>query len=137
MKPQSWILLIVLATVVSFAAGLRQGVTVERRNITQQASLSKVVAPTTTPLVTQHFYQVFNDACGLQFVLPGNFSSDSAQLDVICAQQTSTTAAQLKENGYKRTAIASGAGELDVWIKSPPDLQLLIDQTIKVITPNE
>lgn len=120
MKFQSWLLLAVLAILVAFAAGIRQGIAVEKKN-------SKAV----------NLFEVADKKCGVQYLLPDTIASDSETISIKCDVQASDTATMFTKGGYVLVDVASSSASMKVWVKAPPELQLLLQNTIKLINPHE
>lgn len=132
MKLQSWLLLAVLAVVAAFAAGIRQGISVERRNILKEQNL-RVQSVATTPSPTQpvDFKDMVDEKCNIRYLLPSNIASDSGTISINCDTPNSTTSAKLQEQGYMAVSVASKPAKLDMWIKAPKNLESLILRTIQ------
>ncbi len=132
MKIQSWLLLALLAIVVAFAAGIRQGMSVERRNIAKVEQL-RVQTPTTLPSPTQpiEFKNVVDDKCNVRYLLPSSLASASGVISINCDKLSSSASAELQEQGYSAVTVASGAANLDMWVKAPKHLETLLLRTIQ------
>lgn len=120
MKLQSWLLLAVLAILVSFAAGIRQGISVEKKN-------SKAV----------RFYEVSDKKCGVRYLLPDTVTLDSETISINCDAQASGAATLLTQEGYTPVSVATSGGVMKVWMRAPQELQLLLQSTLKSINPHE
>lgn len=131
MKFQSWLLLAVLAVVVSFAAGIRQGISVEKQNGIQQRAQEAKVQPTPTPLPAAHFLEVVDTQCGVQYLLPDSVASGSGLVQINCKAQDSSIAAKLQKQGYQSVPIASDSATVDIWVKAPRELELLLQRTMR------
>ena len=116
MKLQSWLLLAILAILVAFAAGIRQGIAVEKKN-------SMVV----------HFYEVADKKCGIQYLLPDTVVPESQVVSVNCDAQASGAAAMLTKNGYTPVTVATSGGVMKVWMRAPQELELLIQSSMRVV----
>lgn len=138
MKLRSWLILIVLITLVAFAAGIRQGMHVERSNTTQLLKAQETVERTSQDVSddqTTLSYAIFEDSeCGVRFLLPEGVSSNSGTFGFECGTFDATRAAQLINQEYQQILTASESARLqDVWIKAEPNLFMLITETIKTI----
>ena len=116
MKLQSWLLLAVLAIIVAFAAGIRQGVAVEKKN-------SKVL----------RLYQTVDQKCGVQYLLPETVVPNSERISINCDAQASGAAAMLTKEGYTPVSVATSGGVMKVWMKAPQELELLIQSSMRVV----
>lgn len=115
MKLQSWLLLAILAILVAFAAGIRQGIAVEKKN-------SKVL----------RLYETVDQKCGVQYLLPETVAPDSKVVSINCEAQASGAAALLTKEGYTSVHVATSGGVMDVWMRTPQELELLIKRTMRV-----
>ena len=116
MKLQSWLLLAILAILVSFAAGIRQGVNVEKKN-------NKVV----------HFYDATDRKCGVRYLLPDTVTLDSGTISINCEAQASGSATTLMKEGYTPVSVATSGGVMSVWMRAPQELELLIQSSMRVV----
>lgn len=120
MKFQSWLLLAILAILVAFAAGIRQGVSVEKKN-------SKAV----------RFYEVSDKKCGVRYLLPDTVTLDSETISINCDVQASGAAAMLTKEGFSPVSVATSGGVMKVWMRAPQELGLLLQRTTKSINSHE
>lgn len=116
MKLQSWLLLVTLAIIVAFAAGIRQGVNVEKKN-------SKAT----------HYYEVADHKCGVRYLLPDTVTQNLEPISINCDTQASGSAAMLAKQGYTSMDVASSSGSMQVWVRAPQELILLLQSTIRLI----
>jgi len=114
MKLQSWLLLAVLAILVAFAAGIRQGVSVEKKN-------GKIL----------RLYETVDQKCGVQYLLPETVEPDPKVISIICEAQASGTAAMLTKEGYTPVSVATSGGVMKVWMRAPQELELLINRSMR------
>jgi hypothetical protein len=115
MKLQSWLLLAVLAILVAFAAGIRQGIAVEKKN-------SKIL----------RLYKTVDQKCRVQYLLPETVVPDSKVISINCDAQASGAAALLTQEGYTPVSVATSGGVMKVWMRAPQELDLLIQSTMRV-----
>ena len=131
MKFQSWLLLAVLAVIVSFAAGIRQGISVEKQNSIQQRAQGAKVQPISTSVPAADFLEVVDTQCGVQYLLPDSVASGSGLVQINCKAQDSSIAAKLQKQGYQSVSIASDSATVDIWVKAPRELELLLRRTMR------
>ncbi len=132
MKPQSWLLLVLLAIVAAFAAGVRQGVHVERRNIAKEQQLrSQSVTILPSPTEPIEFKNVVDDKCNVRYLLPSSLASGSGMISINCDKLDASVSAKLEQQGFTVVSIASAGAKLKMWIKAPKNLESLILRTIQ------
>lgn len=135
MKARSWILLFVLALVVAFAAGVRQGYIVAERNMQNRAMWSNQegAVGNRTPLSLPPLREVTNTQCGVTYLMPESIASASGLFDVRCDQSASDAAVLWPKSGYQTISLASPGGTMTFWIKSPAELMTLMTHTLKLM----
>lgn len=133
-KTQSWMLLIILALIVAFAAGVRQGLSVEKENASRLANLLKL---TPSPLPSFGYHAVIDQYCGVSYMLPDYITSASAEIDSTCDNVDGTRSASLTQNGYIQIPITNNWGYVvnDMWFRIPHNLVDLVKRTIQTISP--
>lgn len=116
MKLQSWLFLVVLVILVSFAAGIRQGISVEKKN-------SKIL----------RLNETVDQKCGVQYLLPETVPPDTTVVSLNCDTQASSAATMLTKEGYTPVSVATSGGVMKVWMRAPQELELLIQSSMKVV----
>lgn len=133
LKSQSWMLLVGLSLIVAFAAGIRQGLSVEKENGRRQNEILKL-----TPSPTPSFgYRVVQDErCGVSYLRPEYITSDSSIISITCDNTDGTRSADLTKEGYVETPVyKDGYLSQSVWIKTTENLLNLVNRSIQIDTP--
>lgn len=133
LKSQSWVLLVGLALIVAFAAGIRQGLLVEKENGRRHSVILKL-----TPSPTPSFgYRVVQDErCGVSYLTPDYIASESSTTSITCDNTDGTRSADLAKEGYIETPVyTDGYLSQTVWIKTAKNLLDLVNRSIQMVTP--
>jgi hypothetical protein len=130
LKSQSWILLLGLALIVAFAAGIRQGSSVEKENVRRQNEILKL---TPSPEPSFKYHIIKNERCGVTYLLPDHIASESSKVDIVCDDVEGTRSSSLVHDGY--TGIPVNGNEQTIWVKVPQNLLELVTRSLRKIIP--
>lgn len=135
LKPQSKILLFSLAFVVTFATGVKQGMYVQNQNTKQEkiieANKLKLI-PSPTP--NTRFQVVTNSQCNVQYLLPDYIATNSAKVLMKC-EGPDFDEQKVQAEGYTRLPLRIDNPYQNVWVKTTPELNKLITNSISALSP--
>jgi hypothetical protein len=97
----------------------------------QQRAQEAAARSTPTSSPTVHFLEVVDKKCGVQYLLPDHVASDSGMITLECNARESSAVAKLQKQGYQSVSIASDSAMVDVWVKAPQELELLLKRTMR------
>ncbi len=137
MRARSWVLLALLALVVAFAAGVRQGYSVNSKNLARLQELMSQKDAQNKATYALSLVEVANDKCNVSYLYPEVTSSNEATLEMLCDLPASREASLRREQGYVEVSVSSSSGRMSVWIKAAPNIAQLVSRTLTYITPHD
>ena len=135
LKPQSKVLLLGLAFVATFAAGVKQGIFVQNQNAKQEKTIETdklKLIPSPTP--NSGFHMATNTQCNVQYLLPDYIATDSSKVAIKC-EGVDFDEQKVQAEGYIQLPLRIDNPYQYVWIKTSPELKQLIQNTISSFSP--
>lgn len=113
-----------LGVLIVVTMSVRYGISVEKKNMTNEFIQDLIVKLTLTPAPKQVFETVVHKACSLKYVITEGRSKDVA---ILCPESPSASdQARLLSEGYAKKDI----GTVEAYLKIPDELRVLVEESI-------